>query len=288
MTGTLHIVATPIGNLEDMTYRAVRILGEVALIAAEDTRHSRKLLTHYGITTRLVSYHDHNEKGRTEQLLLRLKQGDDIALISDAGTPCIADPGYELVHRCHLERIPVVAIPGASALVAGLSIAGLPTERFRFLGFLPAKAAARRSLLEEISGDVATQVMYEAPHRLRATLADIVSIYGAACRVAIARELTKRHEELFLGTAAEAVADFAGRETVKGELVIMIAPVLRPAPEMTIREQLLSLRRSGDLSWKEIIKQVARDQGVAGSEVYRESLALRKMSVTDGDAGTDG
>lgn len=275
MTGILYVVATPIGNLEDMTYRAVRILGEVTLIAAEDTRHSRKLLTHYGVSTRLISYHDHNEKGRTVQLLERLKGGEDIALISDAGTPCIADPGYELVHRCHLERISVEAVPGCSAVIAGLSIAGLPTEGFRFLGFLPSKAQARRTALQRCISDTATQVMYETPHRILATLSDIVEIYGSKCRVAVARELTKRHEELFVGTAAEALASFSERGGVKGELVVMIAAIPPPLPEMTIQEQLLHLRQSTDLSWKEIVKQVARDHGVAGSDVYRESLALR-------------
>ena len=275
MTGTLYVVATPIGNLEDMTHRAVRVLGEVALIAAEDTRHSRKLLTHYGITTRLVSYHDHNEKGRSEQLLARLKSGEDIALISDAGTPCIADPGYELVQRCHLEGISVVTVPGASAVIAGLSIAGLPTDNFRFLGFLPTRAKARRDVLQQFSAETATQVMYEAPHRLLAALTDISEICGRECRVAIARELTKRHEELFAGTVQEALAGFSARDAVKGELVIMVAPAPRQAPEMTITEQLLHLRQTTDLNWKDIVKQVARDHGVAGSEVYRESLPLR-------------
>ncbi|MBD1400155.1 16S rRNA (cytidine(1402)-2'-O)-methyltransferase [Pelovirga terrestris] len=276
MTGILYVVATPIGNLEDMTYRAVRVLGEVALIAAEDTRHSRKLLNHYGISTRLISYHDHNEKGRSEQLLVRLQGGENIALISDAGTPCIADPGYQLVQRCHHEDVPVVAIPGPSAVIAGLSIAGLPTEGFRFLGFLPAKTQARRTMLQRCRDETATQVMYEAPHRLLATLADIVDICGSDCRVAIARELTKRHEELFAGMAAEALSSFSERDSIKGELVIMLGPAPPLAPAMTISEQLLHLRQTTRLSWKEIVKQVARDQGVAGSEVYRESLALRK------------
>ncbi|MBW6507987.1 MAG: 16S rRNA (cytidine(1402)-2'-O)-methyltransferase [Desulfuromonadales bacterium] len=286
MSGTLYVVATPIGNLEDMTYRAVRILAEVVLIAAEDTRHSRKLLSHYGIATRLISYHDHNEKGRAEQLLARLKEGESIALISDAGTPCIADPGYELVQRCHHEEIPVVAVPGSSAVIAALSIAGLPTEGFRFLGFLPAKTQARRTVLQRCSDESTTQVMYEAPHRLLATLSDIVEICGGECRVAIARELTKRHEELFAGTAQEALTDFSERESVKGELVIMLAAAPRQAPAMTIAEQLLHLRQTTDLDWKEIVKLVARDHGVAGSEVYRESLALRKKEVEGDEEGS--
>jgi 16S rRNA (cytidine1402-2'-O)-methyltransferase len=279
VSGTLYVVATPIGNLEDMTYRAVRILSEVVLIAAEDTRHSRKLLNHYGISTRLISYHDHNEKGRSEQLLARLQGGENIALISDAGTPCIADPGYELVQRCHHHEIPVVSVPGPSAVIAGLSIAGLPTEGFRFLGFLPAKTQARRTALQRCRDETATQVMYETPHRLLATLTDMIDICGSDCRIAIARELTKRHEELFAGTAAEALSSFSGRGGVKGELVIMLAPVPRQVPAMTITEQLLHLRETTRLSWKEIVKQVARDRGVTGSEVYRESLPLRKEGV---------
>ena len=276
MTGTLYVVATPIGNLEDITYRAVRILGEVALIAAEDTRHSRKLLTHYGITTRLLSYHDHNEKGRSEQLVGYLKEGQDIALISDAGTPCIADPGYELVQRCHQEGLAVVAVPGPCAVIAGLSIAGLTTDTFRFLGFLPAKAKARRTLLEQCRLDRATQVMYEAPHRLLATLADLVDLCGRDCRVAVARELTKRHEELFSGTAGQALESFSARDGIKGELVIILTPTPDQAPQMSVEEQLLHLRRTTSCSWKDIVKQVARDQGMAGSEVYRVSLALRQ------------
>lgn len=276
MRGTLYVIATPIGNLEDMTYRAVRILQQVTLIAAEDTRHSRKLLDHYGITTRLISYHDHNEKGRSEQLLKRLQEGGSLALISDAGTPCIADPGYLLVRRCHQEAIPVVAVPGASALVAALSIAGLPTERFQFIGFLPARAQARRSCLESLRNEPTTLALYEAPHRLLATLADIVDLFGAERQVAVARELTKRHEELFCGSAEAALHSFSERDAIKGELVILIEPQPRQVPEMTVQQSLQLLREQTNLSWKEIVKQVAREHGVAGSEVYRESLPLRQ------------
>lgn len=276
MSGILYVVATPIGNLEDMTYRAVRILKEVSAIAAEDTRHSRKLLDHYGIKISLISYHDHNEATRSEQLLGRLHAGEAIALISDAGTPCIADPGYQLISRCHQEQITVVTVPGPSAVVAALSIAGLPTESFRFLGFLPAKLQARRRALEQMQDDPITLVCYEAPHRLLQALKDMVEIFGEDRQLAIARELTKRHEELFVGTAQEALISFSERDRVKGELVIMVAPPPRQAPEMTLTEQLLHLRQTTDLNWKEIVKQVARDHGVAGSEVYRESLPLRQ------------
>ena len=274
MSGTLYVVATPIGNLEDITYRAVRILQEVDLIAAEDTRHSRKLLDHYAIRTPLISCHEHNEEQRTTQLLERLRGGESLALISDAGTPCIADPGYRLVSRCRQAGLPVVAVPGPSALVAALSIAGLPTDAFRFIGFLPARAHGRRQLLEQVKSDRQTLACYEAPHRLLATLQDIVAICGADRPLAIGRELTKRHEELFSGTAAEAVEHFAD-ERVRGELVVLIAPAPERPPEESVRDALRRLKSTTDLSWKEIVKQVAKEFGLPGSEVYKESLELR-------------
>lgn len=277
MNGILYVVATPIGNLEDITYRAVRLLQEVALIAAEDTRHSRKLLEHYAIKTPLISYHEHNEEARAEQLLARLQEGESLALISDAGTPCIADPGYRLVSRCRKAGIAVAAVPGPSALVAALSIAGLPTAAFRFIGFLPAKQQARRVQLQQYAGETQTLACYETPHRLQASLADIVAICGAERELSIARELTKRHEELFNGTAAEALAHFsAGR--VRGELVLLVAPAPEVEPEGTVQEALQKLRAETDLSWKEIVKQVARQFGKSGSEVYKESLELRERN----------
>lgn len=274
MSGTLYVVATPIGNLEDITYRAVRILQEVSLIAAEDTRHSRKLLEHYAIRTPLISCHEHNEEQRTAQLLERLQAGESLALISDAGTPCIADPGYRLVSCCRRAGLPVVAVPGPSALVAALSIAGLPTDAFRFIGFLPARAHARRRLLEQLKDERQTLACYEAPHRLLSCLQDIEAICGSERPLAVARELTKRHEELFSGTAAEARAHFAAAR-VRGELVLLLGPAPLRAPEETVREALLRLKNETDLSWKEIVKQVAREFGLPGSAVYKESLELR-------------
>ncbi|PLX99969.1 MAG: 16S rRNA (cytidine(1402)-2'-O)-methyltransferase [Desulfuromonas sp.] len=274
MTGILYVVATPIGNLEDMTYRAVRVLQEASLIAAEDTRHSRKLLDHYGIRTALISYHEHNEQARAEQLIAKLTAGDSLALISDAGTPCIADPGYRLVSACRSAGIEVVAVPGPSALVAALSIAGLPTDAFRFVGFLPAKAHGRRQLLERLYAERQTIACYEAPHRLLASLEDIREICGGERSIAIARELTKRHEELFSGTVAQALEHFSGG-AVKGEIVILLGPAAETAPIGTVTERLQQLREETDLSWKEIVKQVAKEFGVAGSDVYRESLELR-------------
>ncbi len=274
MSGTLYVVATPIGNLEDITYRAVRIFQEVDLIAAEDTRHSRKLLNHYAIDTALISYHEHNEESRAEQLVAKLQSGLSIALISDAGTPCIADPGYRLVFSCREEGVQVVAVPGPSAVVTALSISGLPTDAFRFVGFLPAKTHGRCQFLEQIKNEQQTVACYEAPHRLLSCLADIIEICGADRPIAIARELTKRHEELFSGTVDAALEYFA-QGPVKGELVLLLGPAPQRQPEGTIRDALLRLREETDLSWKEIVKQVAKEFKLSGSEVYKESLALR-------------
>ncbi len=274
MSGILYVVATPIGNLEDITFRAVRILEEVDLIAAEDTRHSRKLLNHYGISTALISYHEHNEKSRSSQLIAKLQAGQSLALISDAGTPCIADPGYRLVSACRREGLEVVALPGASALVAALSISGLPTDAFRFIGFLPPKTHGRCQLLQQLKDESQTIAGYEAPHRLLACLADIATVCGTERPIAIARELTKRHEELFSGSVAEALAHFS-QNTVKGEIVLLLSPAPVRPPEGTVVETLQRLRVETDLSWKEIVKQVAKEFGVSGSDVYKESLALR-------------
>ncbi|WP_321394942.1 16S rRNA (cytidine(1402)-2'-O)-methyltransferase [uncultured Desulfuromusa sp.] len=276
MSGTLYVVATPIGNLEDMTYRAVRILEEAALVAAEDTRHSRKLLNHYGIKTPLISYHEHNEESRSSQLIDKLKAGESIALISDAGTPCIADPGYRLVSRCRQEGVMVAAVPGPSAVITALSISGLPTDAFRFVGFLPAKTHGRCQYLEQIKDEQQTIVCYEAPHRLVACLEDIARVCGTDRPIAIARELTKRHEELFSGRVDEAL-DYFSRSPVKGEIVILLGAAQERLPEGTVAEALVRLRNETDLSWKDIVKQVAKEFGVPGSDVYKESLALRSL-----------
>lgn len=275
MNGTLYVVATPIGNLEDMTYRAVRILSEVALIAAEDTRHSRRLLNHYSIKTSLISCHEHNEKVRTVELLGRLHAGDDIALISDAGTPAIADPGYRLVRACRMAGVPVVCVPGCNAMIAGLSISGLPTDSFRFAGFLPAKKNARQKVIEGICTVDYTMVFYESPHRLLATLEDLAQFCGPGREIAVGRELTKKYEELFFGSL-EAASEYFGQKTVKGELVLMLAAGQDERPQETVDEALLRLHAEGELTWKEIVKRVAKEHGVTGSEVYRRSLPLRK------------
>ena len=274
--GTLYVVATPIGNLEDITARALRILREVTLIAAEDTRHSRKLLSHFGIRTPLISCHEHNEQQRQALLLGRLRAGERIALISDAGTPAIADPGYRLVRACHAAGVPVVPVPGPSALIAALSASGEPTDRFVFEGFLPARSAAREAALRAVRDEPRTVVCYETPHRLPDTLTSIAAVWGAERPLVVARELTKLHEELFRGTAADALEHF-GAQRVRGELVLILPPFAAAAPQrdpvMMLRELLLDR----NVPRKEAVKRVAKEFGVASDEVYRLSLQIGRV-----------
>lgn len=279
MPGTLYLVATPIGNLEDITLRALRILREADLVAAEDTRHSRKLFAHYGISTRLTSYYQHNEVAKGEQLLALLREGKMLALISDAGTPGISDPGYLLVRRCREEGIEVTAIPGPCAVVTALAVSGLPSERFAFEGFLPAKSGERRALMRRLAAEQRTLVFYEAPHRLAATLRDLVDELGPEREVAVARELTKLHEEVFRGSA-EAVREHFNGERVRGEIVLLLAPAPQAAPTApteTVREALLRVQAESGLPMRAVVKQVAREFGLPGDEVYRESLGLKEQ-----------
>jgi 16S rRNA (cytidine1402-2'-O)-methyltransferase len=221
----LYIVATPIGNLEDITMRALRVLRSADRIACEDTRQTRKLLDRYSITTPTISSHEHNEAARSGQLIEELKNGARIAVVSDAGTPGISDPGMVLVSAAVAEGVPVFAIPGASAVLAALVGAGLSTERFSFVGFLPPKAGARRTALEELAGSCSmatTLALYEAPHRILETLADVEAVWGVECRVVLARELTKVHEEFLRGTVREVRAELAMRESIRGEIVLLI------------------------------------------------------------------
>jgi 16S rRNA (cytidine1402-2'-O)-methyltransferase len=276
MPGTLYLVATPIGNLEDLTFRALRVLKEVDLVAAEDTRHSRKLFSHYGITTSLTSYFQHNEASKGERLLEVLRQGQSVALISDAGTPAISDPGFLLVRRCREEGITVAAVPGPSALIAALSISGLETERFCFEGFLPSRSAARRQALGRLREEKRTAIFYEAPHRLLAALRDLAVEVGETREIAVARELTKIHEELFRGSVAEALAHFgAGR--VRGEIVLMVAPAAEEKPRGNVRDVLQARLAEGGLPPKEVVKEVARAFGLPGSDVYQAYLELKEQ-----------
>ncbi len=220
MPGTLYLVSTPIGNLEDLTFRAHRILQEVSVIAAEDTRHTQKLCRHYKIHTPLTSYHDFNKEEKTPVLLKLLKEEKSMALVSDAGTPLISDPGYYLVTRAIAVDVPVVPVPGPSSVIAALSVAGLPTDAFTFIGFLPKKSTARTRLLQSLQEDSKTIILFETPHRIRATLLTIKEIFGDR-RIAIGRELTKTHEEVIRGTAREILLSNPSR-VFKGEMTLVI------------------------------------------------------------------
>lgn len=270
MSGTLYIVATPIGNLEDLTGRAARILGEVDLIACEDTRQTRKLLGRYGISTPMVSYHEHNEQSRALDLLREIEAGKNVALVSDAGTPLIADPGYRLVEQARNRGIAVSPIPGPSALLTALSASGLPTDSFSFHGFLPAKTGQRKKRLEELGSSEATLVFYEAPHRILETLEDIEETLGART-VVLARELTKLHEEFLRGTAAE-IRDVLKKRpsSVKGEITLMIGKGEPPQPDNTpITEAVAKLVASG-VPKMEALKTVARRRGLSKREAYKQ------------------
>lgn len=267
-TGTLYVVATPIGNLEDMTFRAVRTLREVDLIACEDTRQTRKLLDHYDIRTGALSYHDHNEASRTTDLLNRLEAGQNIALVSDAGTPLLSDPGYRLVHAAVAAKIPVVPIPGASAALSALAAAGLATDEFRFCGFLPPKSGQRRKALEAVADESATLIFYEAPHRILETLEDIEAVYGPR-EVVVARELTKLHEEFLRGTAKEIHETLAARPAVKGEITLLIGKGEPIADTTPIPEAVAALEAQG-IPRMDAIKQVAKSRGLSKRDVYKE------------------
>ncbi|HWW22818.1 MAG TPA: 16S rRNA (cytidine(1402)-2'-O)-methyltransferase [Edaphobacter sp.] len=269
----LYLVATPIGNLEDITLRALRILRSVDRIACEDTRQTQKLLNHFGITTPTVSYHMHNEGSRSEELVEALKQGARIAVVSDAGTPGIADPGSQIAAAAINAGIPVFPIPGANAAISGLIASGLSTERFTFHGFLPSKAGQRKTFLEEIprTGGT-THIFYETPHRILEALADIEAVFGPAQPVVIARELTKLHEEFLRAPVSELHAELTARPVIRGEIVLMLTPAEQQSttPSTSIAEAVSALMKSENLTEKDALKRVARDRGIGKSEAYRE------------------
>ena len=268
MSGTLYVVATPIGNLEDITLRALRILREVDQIACEDTRQTRKLLDRHGISKPMVSYHEHNEQARTEELLRDLEAGRNIALVSDAGTPLIADPGYRLVAQARAQGIAVSPIPGASALVSALSASGLPTDSFFFGGFLPAKKTQRRKALEAMKSYPATLVLYETPHRILEALEDIAEVLGPR-RVTIGRELTKIHEEFIAGQAAELREALEKRPSLKGEITLMIEKGDAPAAAALPIEAAFDKLLEAGVPRMEAMKAVARERGLSKREVYQ-------------------
>jgi 16S rRNA (cytidine1402-2'-O)-methyltransferase len=273
--GTLYIVATPIGNLEDMTLRAIRILREVGLIAAEDTRHTRKLLDAYKICTPLISLHEHNEEQKSPALILKMKDGLSIAHVSDAGTPGLSDPGYRLIRAAIDHEIPVVPVPGVSAVIAALSASGLPMNRFLFQGFLPVKSTRRRQLLADLAKEPGTIVFFESPNRLLSALRDIADIMGNR-HVVICRELTKIYESFVRGAVNEAIQQLQGQR-IKGEITVLVSGCPETKPLWTddaLLQCFHHLRRDPSLSRRDCVDRVAAQTGVPRSRVYRLTVKL--------------
>ena len=270
----LYLVATPIGNLEDITLRALRVLKEVDVVACEDTRQTQKLLNHYGISTRTISYHEHNEMTRAAELIVDVERGASIALVTDAGMPGISDPGFRLITLAIRHHVPVVPIPGATAFLAALVASGLPTDSFRFSGFLPPKRGKRRELLENIMASPRTQVFYEAPHRLLETMQDIVEVLGLNRQVVIAREVTKIHEEFLRGRAGELLEKLKERGEIKGEITLLIGKsedsIQTAAAKVGVRSRMKEIMSEEKVDEKAALKKVAKELGISKSEAYRE------------------
>jgi len=274
-TGTLYVVATPIGNLEDITLRAIRILKEVSLIAAEDTRRTKKLLNVYGIQTPLISLYDQTERSKSRLLISRMEEGQDVAYVSDAGTPGISDPGYILVNQAIAAGARVIPVPGVSAVIAALSVAGLPMDSFVFIGFPPARSSRRRPFLEALKGETRTLVFYESPRRLFDLLRDMGDILGNR-KIVIARELTKMFEEIQRGTLQDIQESLEGRE-IKGEVTLIVAGKGKAAPVSSVEDiapQLLALRKEAGISIKDMVRRITGDTGLPRKKVYQEVLKL--------------
>ena len=282
-TGMLYLCATPIGNLEDVTLRVLRILKEADVVAAEDTRQSIKLLNHYEIKTPLVSYHEHNKYEKTPVLVQRMLKGETIALVTDAGTPAISDPGEDLVRACYEAGIPVTSLPGPAACINALIISGLPTRRFVFEAFLPSDKKERASVIDELSHETRTMIIYEAPHRLCRTLAELAEILGGDRQIAVCKELTKRHETVYRSDIKGAV-DYYNANEPRGEYVLVIAGLNREDiirdkqdawKEMPLEEHLKHYESQG-IERREAIKLVAKDRGVPKREIYNMTLNFPK------------
>jgi 16S rRNA (cytidine1402-2'-O)-methyltransferase len=276
--GCLYLVATPIGNLEDITVRALRVLGEADLIACEDTRHTAKLLNHYGIRKPTISYHEHNEVTRSAELVLRMEEGARVALVSDAGTPGVSDPSYRLVSLCLRHHVPVVPIPGPSALIAALVASGLPVDEFLFVGFLPPRTGERRKALDRLASEPRTLVIYEAPHRLTGTLTDALDRLGRRPAV-IARELTKVHEEFLRGDLAELLVR-TSQQPARGEITLLIGAATTDEANQPVKTSPLHARveqiiREQSLDRKSALKLAARERGLTKREAYKQLLVDR-------------
>lgn len=276
----LYLVATPIGNLEDITFRAVRVLKEADVIACEDTRQTQKLLNHFGIATRTISYHEHNEVTRAAELVKEMQEGASVALVTDAGMPGISDPGFRLISLAIRHHLPVVPIPGASAFLAALVASGMATDSFRFSGFLPAQRGGRRTALEAIRSSPRTQVFYEAPHRLVDALADVCEILGSGRSIVVAREVTKLHEEFLRGRAGEVLEILKSRPAIKGEITLLIGKAVEgqaergkeggAAANLTVQQRVRQIIAEEKVDEKAALKKAAKERGISKSAAYRE------------------
>jgi 16S rRNA (cytidine1402-2'-O)-methyltransferase len=273
-TGTLYIVATPLGNLEDITLRAIRILKEASVIACEDTRRTVKILNRYEIRTPLFIFHEYNKVRAGKSILRRLRDGDSVALVSDAGTPAISDPGYELVREAIGSGVPIEVVPGPSALVAALVVSGLPTDHFTFEGFLPARREKRRKAMQGLAAGTRTMIFYESPQRLAAFLREAAEIFGdrQAC---VVRELTKVHEEILRGSLSELDAEISGRGTVLGEVTIVIGGGPKTV-ELSVEETVRAALEEGSGSSRDLAREIAGRTGLSRKEVYAEILRQRR------------
>jgi 16S rRNA (cytidine1402-2'-O)-methyltransferase len=275
MRPALYVVGTPIGNLEDITLRALRVLKEVDVIACEDTRQTQKLLTHYAIKTRTVSYHEHNEAERAAELVGLMQQGTSVALVTDAGMPAVSDPGYRLIWRAIENELPVVPVPGPSAFLTALVASGFPTDSFCFRGFLSSKTGDRRAMLQEVRNSPTTLIFYEAPHRIVNALQDVVEVLGGERKIVVARELTKIHEEFLRGSAAEVLKNLQYREAVKGEITLLIAKAGATenqveAASLTMRDRVQQIMAEEHIDEKAALKKAAKERGISKSDAYRQ------------------
>lgn len=280
-TGTLYVVATPIGNLEDLSSRAVRVLASVSVIAAEDTRHTRKLLQHYAVQTPLVAYHDHTKAPARQRLIRRMQAGEDVALVTDAGTPLISDPGYRLVGAAHGAGIRTVPVPGANAALAALSVAGLPSDRFVFEGFLPARGAARRRRLDVLTMEPRTLVFYESVHRIEESLADLVAAFGAEREAVIARELTKEFETVSRGALGALLERLRGEpDTRRGEYVVLVRGAAEAPPALLLTAVQIAELLAGEMPMTRAAEIAARITGSKRNDLYRALLKARSQTAT--------
>ncbi len=278
VNGILYVVATPIGNMADITFRAVQTLKDVALIAAEDTRHTNRLLTHYAIRNSMISLHEHNENQRTGMLVKRLVSGESIALVSDAGTPTLSDPGYRLIKEAIASGIRIVPIPGASAVLASLCASGLPTDAYVFMGFLPRKEGKRQKILKSLAGEKKTLIFYESPRRIKVLINDMIKTLGNRQGV-LSREMTKRHEEFVRGTLWEILDVLAGRPEIKGECTLVVKGAAgQEIPDVdTLREEIIQGLHSDGFRLSSLVKSIADRYGLPKKQIYAEALKIKSL-----------